>query len=99
MSSPSLSCPYCNAILTESDLRSDRGRVLCPRCGETFPLPTGNQPSNPPVVGQEGLARSPLTTHHSPVTTAHSPFSNRAIAFSILAFMGLLAAGFFWYAW
>src|SRR5437899_609173 len=99
MSSPSLSCPYCNAILTESDLRSNRGRALCPRCGETFPLPTGQQPGNPPVAGQERLAQSRPTSHDSPLTPHPSPFSNRAIAFSILAFMGLLAAGFFWYAW
>jgi hypothetical protein len=58
-------------------------------------LPTGHQPNNSPglpLAGQDYPAYSPLTTHHP-------PFSNRTIAFSILAFMGLLAAGFFWYAW
>jgi hypothetical protein len=92
MASPSLSCPYCNAILTENEVRSSRGRALCPRCGETFPLPAGQQLNSNTVAGQELPDRSS-------VTTQPSRFSNRTIAFSILTFMGLLAAGFFWYAW
>src|SRR5438552_1866266 len=116
---PTLSCPYCNAILTEIDVRSATRRVLCPHCGETFPLPDGMIGNGSPIppaahASESGASYDPDTGTFSrsaqtgPVdvdslrTPAGSParpkLSNRTIALSILAFMGLVAILFLGYA-
>jgi hypothetical protein len=95
MNASTLACPYCNALLAEAEVQSTRHRALCPRCGETFPLPTGPHPDNSlglPLARQDDPAHSPLTTHRS-------PFSNRTVALFLLSFMGLVAGIFLWYAW
>src|SRR5438093_12336506 len=97
---PTLSCPYCNAILTEIDVRSATRRVLCPHCGETFPLPggmIGNGSALPPAAhaSESGASYDPGTGTFTP---ARPKLSNRTIALSILAFMGLVAILFLGYA-
>jgi len=105
--------------LTEIDIRSATRRVLCPHCGETFPLPGGMSGDGSPLppaahAPESGVSYDPGTGTFSPSaqtgpvdvdslrTPAGSParprLSNRAIALSILAFMGLVAILFLGYA-
>jgi hypothetical protein len=88
----SFSCPYCNAILTPADAQLKGSRIQCPRCGELFPSPI--ELNNLPAPNQKEPLNSESQPHRS--STA---ISNRALALYILAFMGLMALGFFGYAW
>lgn len=53
----SFPCPYCNALVPPSASSITGGRILCPRCGETFPAPSstgaavaaGSPPPQAPV--------------------------------------------------
>ncbi len=48
----SLSCPYCNALVPPSAATLPGARLLCPRCGETFPARS---------PGAEAIAAGPPT--------------------------------------
>ncbi len=93
MAVPHLSCPYCNAILTEIEPLAGAGRILCPQCGETFPLPKG-------MSLQEGIVSpdSPRTDGENHGRSTGPKLSNRTIALSLLALMGLVAIVFLGFA-
>jgi len=91
MTSSTLSCPYCNAILT--NVRPASRRVLCPHCGETFPLSSGMPEDGAPV---SSAAQTSVPDIHDEASGRR--LSNRTIALSILAFMGLVAILFLGYA-
>lgn len=81
-----LTCPYCNALAPDL-VPLPSGRVPCPRCGESFPLPTGVS------AGSAGATSGPAT---SPPQAARS---SRAWYWGGLV-LGLLAfAGMLWALW
>jgi hypothetical protein len=94
MSAPSFSCPYCNAILTAAEAPSSGSRIQCPRCGESFPSPSG--------LNDQGTSvpRESWDSNGQPnARPVGSGISNRTLALYILAFMGLVALAFLGYAW
>lgn len=93
MAIPHISCPYCDAILTEMEPRADARRVLCPQCGETFPLPKG-------MNIRDGIVSpdSHRTDADKREPSAGPKLSNRTIALSLLALMGLMAIIFLGFA-
>jgi hypothetical protein len=96
-----ISCPYCNALLTEVDPKTASGRILCPRCGETFPFVP-----NPlaPFPKREGGEEVPQVIDRSPfsrepeASASAKRWSNRTIAFLVLALMGVVAILFLGFA-
>src|SRR5262245_66169913 len=94
MSVSSFSCPYCNAILTSAEAQPHSSRIQCPRCGELFPSPI--ELNSLPTPSQKELFN---TEDHPHLKSTQPAISNRALALFILAFMGLVALGFFGYAW
>ena len=65
MSTETLTCPYCNASISVSAGLSAGQRILCPRCGDTFPLRPADaftgQPTPPPSL-ETAIANKPATT-------------------------------------
>ena len=72
MTTDLLTCPYCNARVPTPE--SAHARVLCPRCGETFPyhppdttaIATGPAPTTPALPTANGLPTSPRLLRASP---------------------------------
>jgi hypothetical protein len=97
-----LSCPYCNALLTEVDPKTASGRILCPRCGETFPFVAnplvpfpkreGGEEEVPQVIDRSPFSREPEAS------ASAKRWSNRTIAFLVLALMGSVAILFLGFA-
>lgn len=90
MTNQTLTCPYCNASLGMQDDWAAGQRIICPRCGDSFPLRFSDaftdRPSNP-------LPSEASITTLAPTTGIPLPsrWSNRVIACMLLGLMFLMA--------
>jgi hypothetical protein len=92
MTPDTLTCPYCNASLGIQDGWTSGQRIVCPRCGDSFPLRFPNSFSDRPGLlqpSETGIkADAPGTQSALP-----SRWSNRLIAALVLGVMFLMAGG------
>src|SRR5947209_928802 len=91
MPSDPISCPYCNALLPEIRPAPGSTRLLCPRCGESFPY-RGSllSPESPGALSQaRENGADPL-----PQGIATPAWSNRKLALVLLAGMGVVGSVF-----
>jgi hypothetical protein len=87
-----LTCPYCNASLGIQAGWSAGQRIVCPRCGDSFPLRfsdsfTDRQPASLPT--ETGIT----TNAPAPEVSLPSRWSNRLVAGIVLGVMFLMAGG------
>ncbi len=92
MSPQTLTCPYCNASLGVQADWSAGQRIVCPRCGDSFPLRFGDS-----FTAQQPVSHPTETgiTTSAPTSDAAAPprWSNRLIAGVLLGLMLLMAVG------
>lgn len=90
MSNATLTCPYCNASLTVPAGAAAEQRIVCPRCGDAFPLrPTDTIANRAPASLENGIVPKPATSF--PEAALPVRRSNRAIAALVLGVMLLMA--------
>jgi hypothetical protein len=92
MTTQTLTCPYCNASLAIQAGWSAGQRIVCPRCGDSFPLRfsdsfTDQSPASRPT--QTGIMTNALATE----VPLPLRLSNRLIAGIVLGVMLLMAGG------
>lgn len=98
MTSETLTCPYCNASLAPpTDVLAGQ-RIVCPRCGDAFPLrPTDAILSQGPTLSATGMTNKPATmasgTPPNPAISLASRRSNGLIAGLVIGLMLLMAGG------
>jgi predicted Zn finger-like uncharacterized protein len=81
----SVTCPFCNAQFTIDTQQGAAGRVVCPRCGESFtgkPV-NANGATAGPTLDELAAFRAARTT---------SPLSNRTLGLLVLGVMSVMAA-------
>jgi phage FluMu protein Com len=92
MSVQTLTCPYCNAAFARQASWSAGQRIICPRCGDSFPLrleesltgrPRSPQPSSTAITAEAPAAEVSLPAR----------WSNRLIGGVVLGVMLLMAGG------
>jgi hypothetical protein len=93
MSSEVLTCPYCNASIgVQPDLTAGQ-QIICPRCGDAFPLrfvdSYTDQPS--PPQRKETAATADTSLVPAAQVSLRPPRSNRLIAGVVLCVMFLMA--------
>jgi hypothetical protein len=98
MNSETLTCPYCNASLSLQADWSAGQRIVCPRCGDSFPLRSSDSftdRSRAPQRSETAIKadRPNVTSTHIPSVSSPSRRSNRLIAGAVLGLMLLMAIG------
>ena len=92
MTTQTLTCPYCNASLGIQAGWSAGQRIVCPRCGDSFPFRFSDSfTDRPPATrpSETGItANAP-----APEVSLPSRWSNRLIAGMVLGVMFLMAGG------
>src|SRR5579871_5891314 len=93
MTTETLTCPYCNASLRRQADWSAGQRIVCPRCGDSFPLRFSDSITDQPRPSQ--LAQTGMTAElpDKEVVPLPSRWSNRLIASVVLGLMLLMAGG------
>src|SRR5579871_4754857 len=93
MTTETLTCPYCNASLRRQADWSAGQRIVCPRCGDSFPLRFSDSITDQPRPSQ--LAQTGMTAElpDKEVVPLPSRWSNRLIASVVLGVMFLMAGG------
>lgn len=91
MNAETLTCPYCNAVLNSQDGWSPGQRIVCPRCGDAFPLRsdftfTDRKPSPPRTAATAITADAPDAGLSLPPR-----WTNRQVAGVVLGVMLLMA--------
>jgi hypothetical protein len=92
MTTQTLTCPYCNASLGIQAGWSAGQRIVCPRCGDSFPLRFSDSFTDQPPCSRPG--ETGITTN-APGAEVSLPsrWSNRLIAGMVIGFMLLMAGG------
>jgi hypothetical protein len=98
MSSEILTCPYCNASLSPQADWSAGQRIVCPRCGDSFPLRLGDSFTDrphPPQLSETAIKSGGPNVPSAPFSSISLPSgrSNRLIAGVVLGLMLLMAVG------
>jgi hypothetical protein len=97
MNSETLTCPYCNASLSPQAHWTAGQRIVCPRCGDSFPLRFGNLFTDrpPPQPSETAIKadRPNVSSAVVPYVSLRSRRSNRLIAGAVLGLMLLMAVG------
>ncbi len=87
-----VSCPYCNAYVAVAGPPGPGGRIACPRCGESFPLPkTAEGTPNGEAVRPAPISSVPAPDLSRGVRLTATRRTNSAIAGLILAIMAGMA--------
>ncbi|HEY7314829.1 MAG TPA: hypothetical protein VH643_36120 [Gemmataceae bacterium] len=99
MTTETLTCPYCNAAIGVSPGVTAGQRIVCPRCGDAFPLRyvdsiTG-QSQAPPSSETAITADAPSAAATGPTPDVSRPSwrSNRLIAGVVVGVMFIMAGG------
>jgi hypothetical protein len=98
MNSETLTCPYCNASLNLQADWSPGQRIVCPRCGDAFPLRFSDSFTDRPRPSQPSetaIKTDGPTVQPAPVAGISLPsrWSNRLIAGMVLGLMLLMGGG------
>jgi hypothetical protein len=99
MTPENLTCPYCNASLVIQPNWSAGQRIVCPRCGDAFPLLFGDSITDRPRPTQNSetaiTAHAPTASSPSRTTEVELPrrWQNRLIAGIVLGVMLVMAGG------
>jgi hypothetical protein len=98
MNSETLTCPYCNASLCLQADWSPGQRIVCPRCGDSFPLRFSDSFTDRPRPSQTSEAAIKAEVPNAPAppntgVTLPSRWPNRLIAGVVLGLMLLMAGG------
>ncbi|MHB1425078.1 MAG: hypothetical protein ACYC3I_18050 [Gemmataceae bacterium] len=99
MTTESLTCPYCNASLGIQAGLSAGQRVVCPRCGDSFPPRPADafsgQPAPPPLADTAITGKPSAAGAMSPRPDLSLPSrrSNVLVAGLVLGLMFLMASG------
>jgi hypothetical protein len=95
MPSQTVNCPYCNSAVLVAD--NPHGNLICPRCEESFPLPSTEN-----FAGRSDF-QTDQSAQEASVPAGPNPnkpsFSNKRIAALVLAlmlFMGLIGLAYAW---
>jgi len=99
MTTETLTCPYCNAAIGVSTGLSAGQRIVCPRCGDTFPLRPADaftgQPMSP-ATAETAITNKPAVTASTappPELSLHSRRSTGLVAALVVGVMLLMAGG------
>jgi len=92
MRDDSLSCPYCNTVL--SPLRATDGQLTCPRCGELLPAHLAEA-----IQARASTEPSPAATADRTMPGRPPRSSLRRVAGIVVGIMGIMAILSFTYAW
>ncbi|MGH7224041.1 MAG: hypothetical protein ACRELF_12490, partial [Gemmataceae bacterium] len=99
MTTETLTCPYCNASIGVSAGLSAGQRILCPRCGDTFPLRPADaftgQPT-PQAATETAITTKPApsaSTTLSPELSFRSRRSPGLVAALVIGVMLVMAGG------
>jgi hypothetical protein len=93
MTTESLTCPYCNASLGIQAGWSAGQRIVCPRCGDSFPLRLSDSFTDrprPPQPAETSLTTELPNKEEDPLP---SRWSNRLIGGLVLCVMLFMAGG------
>ena len=90
---PRVACPYCNASVTLTEVPASR-RVVCPRCGEGFPLTSDMAIEEGPRLPTESLNGMPEPVRESQPPSPGS-FRTLALVMGVLVMLGT-AAGLYY---
>lgn len=98
MTTETLTCPYCNASIGVSSGLSAGQRIVCPRCGDTFPLrPTDGFTNHPtsPLSSDTAITNEPATTASTtpPQLSLPSRRSPGLVAALVVGVMLFMAGG------
>jgi hypothetical protein len=93
MTTETLTCPYCNASLGIQAGWSAGQRIVCPRCGDSFPLRLNDSFTDrprPPQPAETGITSELPSKEEVPLP---SRWSNRLIGCGVLCVMLFMAGG------
>ena len=98
MTSETLTCPYCNASIAVPASLSAGQRIVCPRCGDSFPLrPVGALTSQPPEMRETMIVDKPKSVAGpvSPIPELSLPSrrSNGLVAALVIGLMLFMSGG------
>ena len=92
MTTQTLTCPYCNASLGIQAGWSPGQRIVCPRCGDSFPLRFSDSFTDPPAP-PHSLETRITTEAPTEQVLLPSRWSNRLIAGMVVGLMLFMAGG------
>ncbi|HEY7327381.1 MAG TPA: hypothetical protein VH592_07075 [Gemmataceae bacterium] len=93
MTTETLTCPYCNAAISIQAGCSAGQRIVCPRCGDSFPLRSNDSFTDRPRPSQPAQTGISAELPNKEEVPLPSRWSNRLIGCGVVCVMLFMAGG------